>query len=178
MQTTEKTSDTNSRRVDHGAGANGVSLMPPSYVAAAPVQCMGEGEASSSSASESSVAASIMPNHTGLPDQMKTNLESMSGFDMSDVRVHRNASEPAQVGALAYTQGTNIYLGPGQEQHLGHEAWHSVQQKQGRVEVNTQFKGMDGNDDQELEKEADVMGAKVMCTQMESAETQISPGMI
>lgn len=32
-----------------------------------------------------------------------------------------------------YSQGTDIHIGPGQEKHLPHEAWHVVQQKQGRV---------------------------------------------
>ena len=41
----------------------------------------------------------------------------------------------------AYTQGSDIHLGPGQEQHLPHEAWHVVQQKQGRVTATTQMKG-------------------------------------
>ncbi|MEM7041075.1 MAG: DUF4157 domain-containing protein [Bacteroidota bacterium] len=35
--------------------------------------------------------------------------------------------------AHAYDQGTDIHIGPGQEKHLPHEAWHVVQQKQGRV---------------------------------------------
>ena len=34
---------------------------------------------------------------------------------------------------MAYAQGTDIHIGPGQGTHLPHEAWHVVQQKQGRV---------------------------------------------
>jgi len=102
-------------------------------------------------------------NLTGMPDQLKSNLESMSGFDMSDVRVHRHSDKPAQIGALAYAQGSDIHLGPGQEQHLGHEAWHVVQQKQGRVRPTMQFKGhLNINDDSGLEAEADRMGAIAM----------------
>ena len=37
--------------------------------------------------------------------------------------------------ARAYTQGSEIYMAPGQERHLAHEAWHVVQQKQGRVQA-------------------------------------------
>lgn len=81
---------------------------------------------------------------------------------MSDVRVHYNSSKPADVGALAYTQGTNIHVAPGQERHLPHEAWHVVQQAQGRVKPTMQLKyGVPVNDDEGLEHEADVMGAKV-----------------
>ncbi|MEL6127089.1 MAG: DUF4157 domain-containing protein, partial [Pseudomonadota bacterium] len=38
---------------------------------------------------------------------------------------------------MAYAQGSNIHLGPGQDQHLPHEAWHVVQQRQGRVPTTT-----------------------------------------
>jgi hypothetical protein len=101
-------------------------------------------------------------NHTGLPDALKAGIESLSGIAMNDVGVHYNSAKPAQVGALAYTQGTEIHVGPGQEQHLPHEAWHVVQQKQGRVQPTMQMKGVAINDDDGLEREADVMGAKAV----------------
>jgi len=99
-------------------------------------------------------------NTQNLPLQMQTNMEAMGGVDLSDVKVHRNSGEPQKVGALAYAQGSDIHLGPGQEKHLGHEAWHTVQQKQGRVQPVLQAKGLSMNDDPQLEKEADVMGTK------------------
>ncbi len=100
-------------------------------------------------------------NRTGLPDHLKSGIENLSGISMDDVKVHRNSPEPAQLNAHAYAQGTNIHLGPGQEKHLPHEAWHVVQQKQGRVKPTMQMKGsVNVNDDTHLEKEADVMGAK------------------
>ena len=68
-------------------------------------------------------------NRTGLPIYLKDRVESLSGVDLSDVRVHRNSSKPDRMNALAYTQGRDIHLGPGQEHHLPHEAWHAVQQK-------------------------------------------------
>lgn len=98
----------------------------------------------------------------GLPTQLKSGIESLSGMSMDDVTVHYNSSKPAQMKALAYTQGTDIHVGPGQEQHLGHEAWHVVQQKQGRVQPTTQLKGININDNSALEHEADVMGNKSM----------------
>jgi hypothetical protein len=58
----------------------------------------------------------------------------MSGHDLSGVQVHRNSALPASVGALAYTQGQNIYLGPGQDHHLPHESAHVVQQMDGRAD--------------------------------------------
>ncbi|CAM1359266.1 hypothetical protein TPENAI_10296 [Tenacibaculum litopenaei] len=102
-------------------------------------------------------------NRTGLPDQLKSGIENLSGYAMDDVKVHRNSDKPAQLQAHAYAQGSNIYLGPGQEKHLAHEAWHVVQQKQGRVTPTRQFKEkVPINDDSGLEREADIMGAKAM----------------
>ncbi|MBC8754537.1 DUF4157 domain-containing protein [Kordia sp. YSTF-M3] len=102
-------------------------------------------------------------NNTGLPNHLKSGIENLSGHTMDDVKVHYNSSKPAQLQALAYAQGTNIHLGPGQEKHLPHEAWHVVQQKQGRVKPTLQMKaGIQINDDSDLEKEADVMGAKAL----------------
>ncbi|QHS63923.1 DUF4157 domain-containing protein [Chitinophaga agri] len=100
-------------------------------------------------------------NNTGMPDNLKSGVESLSGMDMSDVKVHYNSSQPAQLNAHAYAQGTDIHVAPGQEQHLPHEAWHVVQQKQGRVQATTQLKeNVPVNDDAGLEAEADVMGQK------------------
>ena len=100
------------------------------------------------------------PNNTGLPDNLKAGVESLSGFSMDDVKVHYNSSQPATVQALAYTQGTDIHVAPGQERHLPHEAWHVAQQLAGRVEPTTAVGGMPVNDNIGLEHEADVMGAR------------------
>jgi hypothetical protein len=96
----------------------------------------------------------------GLPADLQSGVEQLSGMDMSDVRVHAGSSRPAEVGALAYAQGTDIHLAPGQEQHLPHEAWHLVQQKQGRVRATVQAAGVPINDNPVLEAEADRMGAQ------------------
>lgn len=99
------------------------------------------------------------PNQTGLPDNLKTGTESLSGMSLDHVKVHYNSAQPAQLNALAYAQGNDIHLAPGQERHLPHEAWHVVQQAQGRVKPTMQMKdGVPVNDDQGLEREADVMG--------------------
>lgn len=97
-------------------------------------------------------------NKTGLPDDLKAGIENMSRYSMDDIKVHYNSDKPAQLNALAYAQGTDIHVGPGQEKHLPHEAWHVVQQKQGRVQPTVQLQGVDVNDNEELEREADVMG--------------------
>jgi hypothetical protein len=104
-------------------------------------------------------AAADTPNRTGMPDHLKAGIESFSGMDMSSVRVHRNSDSPAGLDALAYAQGNDIHLAPGQERHLPHEAWHVVQQRQGRVTPTMQLQGVGINDDHGLEAEADRMGA-------------------
>jgi uncharacterized protein YhdP len=100
---------------------------------------------------------------TGLPSQLKAGIESMSGMSMDHVKVHYNSSQPAQLNAHAYAQGSDIHVAPGQEQHLPHEAWHVVQQAQGRVQPTTQMKeATPVNDDPGLESEADAMGAQAL----------------
>lgn len=98
-------------------------------------------------------------NNTGLPDNFKKSMEHFTGIDLSDVKVHYNSAKPAELNALAYTQGSEIHVAPGQEKHLPHEAWHVVQQAQGRVKPTIQVKGIAINDDHELEREADMMGS-------------------
>lgn len=108
------------------------------------------------------VQAKAEPNLTGMPDSLKSGIESLSGMDMSSVRVHSNSDKPAQLNALAYAQGNDIHLAPGQEQHLPHEAWHVVQQRQGRVQPTMELQGVGINDDHSLEHEADVMGSRAL----------------
>jgi hypothetical protein len=102
-------------------------------------------------------------NNTGLPDNLKSGIENLSGYALDDVKVHYNSDKPAELQAHAYAQGTDIHIASGQEKHLPHEAWHVVQQKQGRVQPTLQMKGnVNINDDAGLENEADVMGEKAL----------------
>ncbi|MGK7944151.1 MAG: DUF4157 domain-containing protein, partial [Microcystaceae cyanobacterium] len=104
------------------------------------------------------------PNLTGLPDDLKAGVENLSGYSLDDVRVHYNSPKPAQLQAKAYTKGTEIHVASGQEEHLPHEAWHVVQQMQGRVKPTVQMESsVNVNDDYSLEKEADMMGKKAEC---------------
>lgn len=106
------------------------------------------------------VGGSPRANGGGLPHQLRAGIEALSGIAMDHVKVHYNSSKPAQLSAHAYAQGADIHLGPGQEKHLPHEAWHVVQQAQGRVAPTMQAKGIAINDEQGLEREADRMGAQ------------------
>lgn len=100
---------------------------------------------------------------TGLPVDLKSGIEALSGHSMDEVEVHYNSGKPAQLNALAFAQGTDIHVAPGQERHLPHEAWHVVQQAQGRVRPTAKtLAGVGINDDPTLESEADAMGGKAM----------------
>lgn len=100
------------------------------------------------------------PNLTGIPTQMKLDFERRSGLSFDDVRVHYNSDKPARIGALAYTQGNQVHVGPGQERHLKHELGHVVQQKQGIVRPTTWINGLPVNDSPLLEKDATAGGCK------------------
>ena len=116
-------------------------------------------------------------NKTGLPDRLKEGIESMSGYDLSGVRVNYNSPKPAQLNAHAYTQGQAIEVAPGQERHLPHEAWHVVQQMQGRVRPTMEVNGYEVNGDRGLEREADVMGHRaVQMRSNEIVEQQMDKG--
>lgn len=108
----------------------------------------------------------------GLPEQLKSGVEQLSGIALDHVRVHYNSPRPAQLQAHAYAQGSDIHLAPGQEKHLPHETWHVVQQAQGRVRPTLQMKqGIPVNDDSGLEREADRMGARAMQLRLPAQES-------
>jgi len=112
-------------------------------------------------------------NNTGLPDQVKAGIEQLSGMSLDHVKVHYNSDKPAKLNAHAYAQGSNIHMAPGQERHIAHEAWHVVQQAQGRVAPTSQVSGEAVNDNPSLEHEADVMGEKAL--QLKIVKNIISP---
>lgn len=134
--------------VDHSSKSNKSSINTPS--------------SHQNEAGEKGIALQRKENKGDLPSDLQSGLENMSGKDMSDVTVNYNSATPGEYGAHAITQGKQIDIAPGQEQHLPHEAWHVVQQKQGRVPVTGSMGGTPVNTDTSLEKEADVMGARAM----------------
>jgi len=107
-----------------------------------------------------------------LPDDVRAKMESAFSADFSDVRVHIGRDASA-IGAIAYTWGSNIHFAPGQynphtlqgQKLLGHELWHVVQQKSGRVK-NPFGGGVAVVQDNALEAEADRMGIKAALTQI------------
>lgn len=114
----------------------------------------------------------LQPKSGGLPipENVRAKMETAFNADFSDVRVHVG-QEAASLGAIAYTWGTNIHFAPGQyspntiqgQKLLGHELWHVVQQRAGRV--NNPFGGgVAVVQDHALEAEADRMGIKAAMT--------------
>lgn len=101
-----------------------------------------------------------VPAAGGLPPGLRRGIYQLSGIDLGGVQVHRHSAAPARLQAHAFAQGRQIHLGPGQERHLPHEAWHVVQQLQGRVKATVQARGIALNDSRALETEADRMGAR------------------
>nr|WP_199158089.1 DUF4157 domain-containing protein [Pedobacter sp. ASV2] len=99
-----------------------------------------------------------------LSANLKKGIEELSGVSMDNVRVHYNSDKPEKLSADTFAQGTNIHVGPNQENHLPHEAWHVVQQKQGRVKPTgtVQSSNTEVNERDDLEKIADEMGKKAV----------------
>ncbi|HVF68449.1 MAG TPA: DUF4157 domain-containing protein [Pyrinomonadaceae bacterium] len=115
---------------------------------------------------------SLQPKTGGqpLPSEVRAKMETAFGADFSDVRVHVG-HEASRIGAIAYTWGSNIHFAPGHynphtlqgQKVLGHELWHVVQQKSGRVK-NPFGGGVAVVQDHALEAEADRMGEKAALT--------------
>lgn len=99
---------------------------------------------------------------------MLQQMEQVIGHDFSGVRVHADSAKPSALGALAYTQGHDVYVAPGRyrpetpegRQLLGHELTHVAQQAAGRVHPTTRAMGVAINNDPALEREADERGVR------------------
>lgn len=112
---------------------------------------------------------SRLPLHGGqpLPADVRQRMEAALGQRFDQVRVHVGPHVQA-VGALAFTQGTNIHFAFGQynpstpqgRQMLAHELAHVVQQRSGRVQ-NPMGSGTAVVQDQQLEAEAERMAQRV-----------------
>lgn len=103
-----------------------------------------------------------------MPEAVQRKMEGAFGAGFSDVRVHPGSARATALGAVAYTQGSDIHVAPGHwapettrgQELLGHELAHVVQQRAGRVQATAQTKGVSLNDSPALEAEADAMGAR------------------
>lgn len=147
-------------------GCNDLTAMGAYRYASSPFQRRADivHEAAPAAGLAEAAPASSLPariNLTGLPDRLKYGIENLSGISLDNVKVHYNSHKPALIQAQAYAQGSEIHLAPGQQKHLPHEAWHVIQQHQGRVAPTIQLEnGAQVNNDPGLEQEADAMGTK------------------
>lgn len=106
--------------------------------------------------------------NAALPNDVQAKMENSFDTDFSDVDIHTESQTAKNMGALAFTQGSNVHFAPGQfkpdtrqgQELIGHEFAHVVQQRQGRVEANTQVGKFPVNNNTQLEAEADVLGQK------------------
>jgi peptidoglycan hydrolase-like protein with peptidoglycan-binding domain len=107
------------------------------------------------------------PGPTTMPEPVWAKMEGAFGADFSDVRLHAGSPRAAELGAVAFTQGSDVHVAPGHwapettkgQELLGHELAHVVQQRDGRVRETARRDGVALNDDPTLEREADAMGA-------------------
>lgn len=103
-----------------------------------------------------------------LPGALLAKMEKAFGADFSAVRVHEGP-QPARIGALAFTTGTDIYFAQGRyqpdtvrgQQLLGHELAHVIQQRQGRVRPMGDA-ALAVVQDRALEAEADRLGLRAV----------------
>lgn len=102
---------------------------------------------------------------TGIPALMRERFEKNAGVSLADVRVHYNSSKPAGLQSYAYTQGNQVYIGPGQERHLPHELGHVVQQKRGQVKPTMRVGSTYINDSEGMEREADAIAESSLVVQ-------------
>ncbi len=80
-------------------------------------------------------------NISGIPASFQAKMENTFNTDFSGVSVHANSQRATDVGALAYTQGSEIHVAPGQfstgttsgKRLLAHEFAHADQQMKGQV---------------------------------------------
>lgn len=90
-----------------------------------------------------------------LAHAMRQKFERQFDLPMDDVRVHRGSDEPAKFDAGAYAYGSDIFIGPEQEELLEHEMTHVAQQKMGQVRPTGTEHGLAVNRSPTLEHSAD-----------------------
>ncbi|MHA6485339.1 eCIS core domain-containing protein [Paenibacillus sp. strain BS8-2] len=171
---------TPSRRKENNHSALHLAQMQASAGNQAVLQRFKEDNAAEKESSPQS-APSVSGSGAILPTAVQIKMERSLGADFSDVRIH-TGTQANKVGALAYTQGSDIHFAPGEynpesqsgQQLLGHELTHVVQQKEGRVSPTAQLAtGHQLNDNPALESEADRLGAKAAASSdFESAPIQ------
>lgn len=111
-------------------------------------------------------------------------IEQGTGADLGDVRVHSDdqaQSSAEQIGARAFTQGSDIFLGRGESgsdlRLMAHEAAHVVQQ-QGAPAAGPQAKAAVGATNDPAEREADTVADRIVAGQAAGAISADPSGMV
>lgn len=99
-----------------------------------------------------------------LPERLRGGIAELSGHDLVDVGVRYDSMAPGALNALAFAGDNEIHLAPGREDLLPHEAWHVVQQRQGRVIPTGRLGAAAVNEDPALEREAHEQGRRAAQT--------------
>lgn len=114
-----------------------------------------------------------------LPSNVQTRLERSFNYDLSGVRVHNDAqaaTTAANIGARAFTYGSNIFLGAGQRaSNLGlmaHETTHVIQQQ---AAPTVQMSSLFGEAGGSLEREAQQASLSVMSGQPVAVQGRTAP---
>lgn len=97
-----------------------------------------------------------------LPELVIANVKTLSGYDLSGVKVNYNSAKPQLLRAGGYAKGLQIELAPGHESFLATAVWAIVQQMQGLVPSTRSIQGMEVNDDSTLAVEAESKGGKAV----------------
>lgn len=118
------------------------------------------------------------PKEGNLPDPVQAKMEKAFNADFSDVKVHEHSASAKSFGAIAYTQGNEIHFASGYNPHssqdqeyLGHELSHVLQQRAGAVQGTHVENGHEVSDDASLESQAHEEGRKAAQGESVSHET-------
>ncbi|WP_375584849.1 DUF4157 domain-containing protein [Cyclobacterium xiamenense] len=102
-----------------------------------------------------------------LPEDLQENMENSFGQDFTNVNIQKNSQEAVDLNARAFTKGDSVHFAPGEfnpnsekgKNLIGHEFAHVTQQRSGVVKPpSVMGKGLILNDNEELEREADIFG--------------------
>ena len=153
-------------------------------------------KADTSQPTASSDISSRLTNHSGsgqpIPDAPKAEMETSFGTDFSSVRLHTDSSAvqlSQDLGAKAFTHGSNIYFNQGQynpgsrdgKHLLAHELTHTIQQGASTQPVQAkslQAKSLQTNSLSQgdiIQKEEEYDGAKELAESRSSAKEAIDP---
>lgn len=109
-------------------------------------------------------------NQNSVSDGISAQHYRLSGIAFGDAGVYYNFGKSAQLQALAYTQGGQVYVEQGQEKHLGHELGRVVQQKENAVSPTQRLNGVWINDAPVFEDAEDLLS----CATSDKSRSQLS----